>query len=694
MPAWNGRPAPGLLWGLIAAGVCASMIPLEPNLTEEGYVLHVAQRIVGGEGLYRDIIVFTGPLPFELLAVLFRLFGEEIVVGRIVIVILQGLATGSIYTLAHRAGAGSLAHAAAACIAGAPVFGFPLFSIYFYSIMAFQLTLIAAWAALRGVRSRGWAIAAGVIVACVALSKQTVGLALAVALPLAMLVDRSEERPHVLAMLMGGVGVAVLTLGFYGVRADLQPLFDGMVFMPLSLRSTFSAPYVNLWPPGAFDPAVVRNQTLYLPSVYTLVQGLFTAPGRLVILLTQLMYGLPLLALVITALRRLTGPLPRAAWLHTAAFAALIAHLFPRTDWGHLVYVLPVAVTQLVIAGQPIVASSLWSRANRWTAVGAVLLLGAGTAVTGGAHYMLSETSELGPRVPQRPVGRMTRSRALARVVELLRERTEPGDSIFVARAEPLLYFATETRNPTPYSGVIPAMREEQQRRILEALGDVRYVVMSDIDQPGFTYYRDELPAVQAYLERHFHVLDNFRTVWLTLLERGPDRGATLIDLIDELPEARAFTRGSIIAERPETDPPPQLPTRLNHRPLAFWLGSRGGGVDFEIDVPEDAVFQAGVGFGGYLADKMYAHPRRTHMAVSVRDGAGFKRLGSEPVLFGRDRGFFGRGQGHAWRPIEVDLGAYAGRHVTLRLELLTERVLEPGLLSWWGSPRIATLPD
>ena len=321
-------------------------------------------------------------------------------------------------------------------------------------------------------------------------------------------------------------------------------------------------------------------------------------------------------------------------------------------------------------------------------AAGAVVVLGAGTAVTGVALYTLSETSELGPRVPQRPVGHLTRSRPLARVVDLLRERTDPGESVFVARAEPFLYWATETRNPTPYSGVIPGMQQEQERRILGALTDVRYVVMSDVDQPGFTYYSSELPAVQAYLERHFRVPEDFRTGWLTVLERGPDRGATVIDLIDELPTARAFTRGSI-AERARTDPPPQLPTRLNHRPLAFWLGPRGGGIDFEIDVPEDAVFQAGVGFGvfRYRADRLYKHPRRTRMAVSVRDGAGFKRLGSERVLFGRD-------QGLAWHPIEVGLGAYGGKHVTLRLELLADRPLDPGLLSWWGSPRIATRAD
>src|SRR5215472_1284054 len=62
-------------WGLAGAVACALMALLEPNLVEEGFPLHVAQRLVAGQHLYRDIAFFTGPVPFELLALLFRIFG-------------------------------------------------------------------------------------------------------------------------------------------------------------------------------------------------------------------------------------------------------------------------------------------------------------------------------------------------------------------------------------------------------------------------------------------------------------------------------------------------------------------------------------------------------------------------------------------------------------------------------------------
>ena len=46
------------------------------------------------------------------------------------------------------------------------------------------------------------------------------------------------------------------------------------------------------------------------------------------------------------------------------------------------------------------------------------------------------------------------------------------------------------------------------------------------------------------------------------------------------------------------------------------------------------------------------------------------------------------------WTPIEVDLSEFAGRDITLRLSLETERLFRRIELSWWGSPRIAIRPN
>jgi len=174
------------VWGALGALACAAMAPLEPNLLEEGLALHVAQRLARGEQLYRDVVVFTGPLPFEALALLFRAFGESIAVARGAVVGLHGAACAALFALAAAAGGRRTGHAAAAVLAAAPVLGFPLWSLYFYTTLAAELSVLAAWAALRGIGHGGWAAGAGLLTAAVALCKQPVGAALAAGLGLVL----------------------------------------------------------------------------------------------------------------------------------------------------------------------------------------------------------------------------------------------------------------------------------------------------------------------------------------------------------------------------------------------------------------------------------------------------------------------------------------------------------------------------
>ena len=90
--------------------------------------------------------------------------------------------------------------------------------------------------------------------------------------------------------------------------------------------------------------------------------------------------------------------------------------------------------------------------------------------------------------------------------------------------------------NPTPYPGLIPGMREEQSRVIVDALRKLRFVVMSEIDQPVHTYYGEELPAVQDFLERHFRIPNDYLgkapPPWLVVLEKHDDRGEAAFDFV------------------------------------------------------------------------------------------------------------------------------------------------------------------
>jgi len=678
------------------------MIPLEPDLLEEGMIVHFAQRMAHGEHLYRDLVFFSGPLPFELLSLLFRIFGEEIIVGRWAIVALMAGATAATFGLAERSRSGSLAHVVAAVFAVSPILLFPLVSIFFYSALALALAMPAAFAALRGLEDRRWAITAGALAACVALTKQSVGIVLGPGLVLAVacLARPGHRRARALDVACGGLAVTVLTLVLYVLRGDLGVFWHSMVVMPLSLGAEFGSPYPNLWPIGELADGI--RLPFYAPHLANLLAPWLVQGSAAFIALTQVLYALPFLALLVLILRRMfVGAVPAATWMGAVVLLAFLAQLFPRSDWGHLAYVLPPAVFVLLTALGSSVDGASRSRPGRRPVLlraAPALVLCTGILLGSGAIalslHRAAEPATLGPQVPQRVLNPAYRRPDLGRAIAYLRAQAEPGEPIFVARAEPLVYFATGTRNPTPYAGIIPGLGEEQDRTIIEALESVRFVAMSERDSKQFFYYRDELPLVQRHLERHFRVAKPFEEQWgwMLVLERGEDRGATAVDLLAEV-EGGVDNRGLRVdpwlrdrdgREKAVHRPIPRLATRLNRRPLGIVLGPLGGGVDVELTIPDEgAVFEASVGLPTLQSgDRTFVQPRGARFELQVDRGDGFRLLEAWTAPDDRRRRV-------RWTPFEADLSAFAGETLRLRLAVTPRSRLTRPALAWWGSPRL-----
>ena len=130
------------------------------------------------------------------------------------------------------------------------------------------------------------------------------------------------------------------------------------------------------------------------------------------------------------------------------------------------------------------------------------------------------------------------------------------------------------------------------------------------------------------------------------------------------------------------------MAARHFNRPFPIELGALGGGIDFPVEVPADAVFQAGVGYRGVVSnDHQYIHPPVTTAIVSVRlgDAPEFVELAAIAI---DDHPRSGR----QWSPVEIDLAPYAGP-ATLRLEFRAKRRLGRDRVAWFGSPRIALRP-
>jgi hypothetical protein len=688
--ALAARSGPFVLWALLAAAAGAVVAPLEPSLLEEGLVVHTATRILAGEHLYRDVIVHTGPLPYELLALLYRAFGSELAVGRICVVVLQVLGALATFGFARRAGLGALAHAAAAGVVCAPILLAPMFSIFFYSTLAFYLGLLAVYTSGRAVQDARFAPLAGALLAAVALCKQSTGLALAVALVLGvgLAAPPGARLRRALQVCIGGGLVGLAFLAPFALRGDLSALLDAQLRLAIAMvrADSFRVPLLAFWPPGRLDAASREHWVMIVPSLYHLRYGLHAALGTPIVLATQALYAAPFLALFATLL---VGRRSVSSRLHGGFLAAMTLNLLPRADWGHLTVALPAAWVQLVLLAGAQMHSRRLRRVAAASAAAGLLACSAGVGLW---LRDIAGAPRLGPRVPLRPISAATRGPALSRVVAYLRARTAPGEAIFVARQEPLLYFATDTRNPTPFPGVLQGARALQEPRILAALEQLRFVVMSDIDQPLYTYYSKTLPNVWAYLERHFELTRNFpidAASWIAVYTRGPDRGATAIDLIDARAQGHAFTWAADGAREPAARPQLELAARQLRRLLPVELGPRGGGIDFELEVPADARLQLSLGYAHAVAvTRGLLHPAGLAASVAVRvaESEAFEMLARVPIATGP-------GEGHRWRPLEIDLAPYAGKRVTLRLAFESEHEAKPGRLAWFGSPRIALRP-
>jgi hypothetical protein len=657
------------------------LAPLEPDPIGEGLLLHVAERLAGGERLYLDVSVSAGPLPFELLARLFQHLGPEVLVGRAAVVALSALGTACAFGIARAAGAGVLAHAAGGWMAAMPALLFPELSRYTAPVLALHLSLAAGFATLLGARRRILAGVAGVCVAGVGLSLPSVGLALVLTLTLALtLVTPRHRRLGRVAGFLSGTTLALASFaGAYAVR-DQLPGLDSSVATALGSASL----------PWARAVSSSHAQALSsLPGIYRALGDTGVDPPMdAIVLTTQLLFALPLLALAAMLTKRLLGgPLPPALWVLGAVLTAWLVHLGPLPGWSDLAPVLPLAGLLVLLVGSTTRGASGDGPAARVIAGTLVGISALGAGLASAALYVAAGPASYGPRVPLRAVSPELRASDATDAIRYVRERMQPDEPILVWGNEPLLYFATGARNPTPYPGLLPTPDPEGARQLMEWVEDVRLVISSELTPSGAAEPGRDLAVLQRYLERYFRVPAAFRSHPLPrvlVLERGSDRGAVALDLVELADAARPWIRDESGALLPGRRSPPDLGIRLHRRPLPFVLGLAGGGLDFDVELPEDASFQADVGLAPLRSRRDYWHPANAVLAVSVGREGTFERVAAVRLAGGH-------GIEAAWQPLEVDLSSFGTGPVVLRLELEPGPGEPPSSVAWWGSPRIVS---
>src|SRR5438874_9735698 len=151
---------------------------MEPD---EGIVLQGAQRILGGEVLYRDFFSFFTPGSYYFLALIFKIFGSSIIVARTALVIFGAAFSAITYVLCRRV-----------CSRGSALF---VAAIITLSTLPYRFLVLHNWdstlwaclsvyCAVRLIETRGraWAFAGGSFIALTFLFEQSKGAGLALGL--------------------------------------------------------------------------------------------------------------------------------------------------------------------------------------------------------------------------------------------------------------------------------------------------------------------------------------------------------------------------------------------------------------------------------------------------------------------------------------------------------------------------------
>jgi 4-amino-4-deoxy-L-arabinose transferase-like glycosyltransferase len=442
---------------------------------DEGIYLDAAERILHGQKPYVDFFGYMSPGSFWMQALAFRLFGVTLAAGRVLVILYVALECALIYWLVQR-----FASRAAAIVTA-------LFFLVFQTADPSMLTAQHRWdssafalasIALCVASGRRRLIASGILIACAALATPSVALVAVVTV----------------LWLRKRAGWYLLGIAIAGTAAVIALWIDGTLAAFLAQLAWLSRNYaaVNAMPYGSIIggwPALFQDAAAWELPVRFCVIFCLALPAVL-----------PIAALAGGALlwvRRREAILPYLL----LCVLALIASTYPRSDVAHLAYVaaLPYAVTGILIY------RLLPVRPRAWLAISIAVWAGA-------FAWQAQLPGNLRPL--HTPVGDVQASADEAPMVEALLSRVRPRQSLFVYPYKPLLYFLTQTENPTRYPYLAPGMMtgEDAQAALSELEArPPEWVLYMDLDRaefervfPSGKLFDPHYPRIESWIQANY----------------------------------------------------------------------------------------------------------------------------------------------------------------------------------------------
>jgi len=496
--------------------------------TDEGIVLQGAQRILQGQVLYRDFFSFYTPGSYYWTALLFKIFGNSILVARAALVVYGGFFSVLTYLLARRV-----------CSRGSSLFAAYLALIVclpysFYVQHSWDSSVLAYLALYCVVRlfetpSGGIGFATGTLCALTILFEQSkgAGLLFGVGLGFALVAIRTRtltlHRRHWLALTAGFAWPFLVTFAYFQFHHAIPQMLSDW-FWPLGHYSQ-----VNRVRYGYLHLSSSQWDTLHAGSWLWRSFAFFVmSPTALICVLPILIVGM--LALQSSRLRRDRVPDKRSVY-YVVVSAALCGLWLPavalRPDLAHIVYLTPLfsLAGAWIIDGRDLPLSLLrqtkpilvWYLLGSFSAFGLALLLNPLSA-----HHWL-ETRR----------GILKTSDA-DNVLAYLDGDVPMGAEIFVYPYQPLYYYLSATLNPTSYEYLQPGMHTaEQSEKVLSQLRDdktkVALFALSFSDFIAVSWPNTPLSVIAArdpvadYILAHYHpckILNSGPLIYLYMLRR------------------------------------------------------------------------------------------------------------------------------------------------------------------------------
>ena len=197
---------------------------------DEGIVLQGAQRILQGEVLYRDFFSFFTPGSYYWMALLFKIFGSSILVGRGALIFYGGMFSALSYLIARRVCArwSALLVAFFVTLTCLP-HRFLILHNWDSTLWAYLALYCAVWLTQRP--HLVWTFAMGFFAALTCLFEQSKGAGLVLGLGLGFLILnwsgrdwRVWTRRRVMTALGGFAGPFFLTFLYFGIKHTLPQL--------------------------------------------------------------------------------------------------------------------------------------------------------------------------------------------------------------------------------------------------------------------------------------------------------------------------------------------------------------------------------------------------------------------------------------------------------------------------------------